>query len=284
MLAVTHSGIFHADEVFAVASLIKWNKEVTGVCCLDINDSSNTSAMEVGKTAWIIRTRSSAMIAKTQNSETIYVIDNGEVYDSKSLNFDHHQDRAMQASNMLVFKHILEQGLIDKGIYEKLLPFMEGISDFDTNKDNTNLAWSQYNAEHKFRNMSNVISGYNRDPRDEEQQNKQFEKAVEFAITVLDNEEYSAIQRISAEAIYDSREILGNNVAVFDEFCPIWKTKEEHKYAILPNPQGWSLNSANSNEFPLPTIEHKDLIFAHKGLFIAVFSTKEAALEIALTL
>ncbi len=276
MLIITHNDIFHADEVFAIASLIKWNEilqtEVFSQCPIE----------DIEGVIDIVRTRDSSIINKAQNSNSVYVIDCGAKLDPNNLNFDHHQSQGLEASNMQVFRHLwAADGLISDELVSAMMPFMEGISNFDTNKDNTNLEWANYNTEHKFRNLSNIISGFNRDPRDEELQNKQFKLAVEYAIQVLDNEEYSALQRINAKAIYENREVLANNVAIFDEFCPIWKTQEDHNFAILPNPQGWSLNSANSNTHPLPTIEHEDLIFAHKGLFIAVFKSKEAALEIA---
>jgi uncharacterized UPF0160 family protein len=278
MLIITHNSIFHADEVFAIASLIKWS--------IKKNYSFVTEGIAKGSESedynWtdICRTRDAAIIAEAQNSNS-YVIDCGGIYDVSNLNFDHHQDINLPASNIMVWDHLLEQGKIGSELHKAMFPLMVGISNFDTNKDNTNILWSNYNANHKFRNLSNIISGFNRNPSDEDMQNKQFKKAVEFALSVLDNEEYSAIERINAEATYSSREILENNVAVFNEFCPIWKTKEEHMFAILPNPQGWSLNTANSSTNPLPEIEHKDLIFAHKGRFIAVFKTKEAAIEVA---
>ena len=283
MLIITHNGVFHADEVFAVAALIKWNE----VSKWNVNTLPQET-LKLLLPRWkeqgfweVIRTRDNAIIAEAQSSS--YVIDCGGIYNGINC-FDHHQDISLPASNIMVFNHLLEQGKISSELHQAMLPLMVGISNFDTNKDNTNILWSNYNADHKFRNLSNVVSGFNRNPTDEDMQNSQFEKAVEFALTVLDNEEYSAIERINAEATYSSRTVLENNVAVFNEFCPIWKTKEEHMFAILPNPQGWSLNTANSNTNPLPNIEHKDLIFAHGGKFIAVFKTKEAAIEIAQTL
>lgn len=286
MVIITHNGIFHADEVFAVASLIKWNSISNNMFGVEKERlAKNLASLKAVNFCTIVRTRDQEILSQGISSSEVYVIDNGGVYDNNNLNFDHHQNIKLEASNILVFRHLwAAEGKVSNEVFEKLLPFMQGIGNFDTNKDNTNILWSNYNADHKFRNLSNIISGFNRDPRNEELQNRQFKLAVEFALIVLDNEEYSAIERINAEATYSSRTVLENNVAVFNTFCPIWKTKEEHNYAILPNPQGWSLNSANSSTHPLPNIEHKDLIFAHQGRFIAVFKTKEAAIEIALTL
>lgn len=259
-MIITHSGIFHADEVFAIAALIKWNLD-TGV--------------------FILRTRKQEHIFPEENT---FIVDVGGVYDESKKMFDHHQDQSIKASNLLVFKYIRSRMLIPYDVYVEMHPFMSGISDFDTNQNDANRNWVRFNSEHKFRNISNIIAGFNRDPLDDETQLVQFRKAINFAIEILDNEEYAAIKRIEAEDIYANRVIIGNNIALFDKFCPIWEEKKEHIYAILPNPSGWSLNTADSSLYPLPIVEHKDLVFAHKGRFISIFSNKEAAIKVAMSL
>lgn len=259
-MIITHSGIFHADEVFAIAALIKWNLD-TGT--------------------FILRTRKQEYIFPEENT---FIVDVGGVHDESKKMFDHHQNLGLPASNLLVYKYIFSRMLIPYNVYVEMHPFMKGISNYDINKDETIQNWSKYNKDHQFRNISNIIAGFNRDPLDDETQLVQFRKAISFAIEVLDNEEHAAIKRIEAEDIYDNRTIIGNNIALFDRFCPIWKEKKEHIYAILPNPGGWSLNTADSSQYPLPIIEHEDLTFAHKGRFIMIFSNKEAAIEVAMSL
>lgn len=277
---ITHDGIFHADEVFAIAALVKWNNtEIFGVHSSITPSNFYNEDNKFGVS--IIRSRIPEIIEIDRNTKNTYLIDVGNKYNVNNLEFDHHQSNDMFASNILIFKYLLSTGKIDLVLYNELLPFMMGISNWDTNYENLHNSWGEFNNSGYYTNISEVISRFNRNPSDEKLQNKQFKKAVEFAITILNNEEHFAMERIKAETTYGSREILDNNVAVFDEFCPIWKTKGEHNYAILPNPQGWSLNSADSNNYPLPDIEHKNLIFAHKAKFIAVFKTKEAAIEIA---
>ncbi len=169
MLIITHSGLFHAEEVFAIAALIKWSKTY-----LNVSVTGGIFPQQSGY--HVVRTRDCATIKTSLSSERIYVIDVGKTYASNMLNFDH-QDQNKQASNILVFKHLLAENKIDKDVYGQLLPFMEGIGVKATN----------------------AISGFNRDLRDEELQNKQFKLAVEFALTMLNNAEYSAIQCIEAQ-------------------------------------------------------------------------------------
>lgn len=260
-MIITHNGIFHADEVFAIATLIKWGMDDGAV---------------------ILRTRDMKVISHHINKA--YIVDVGGEYDVNRKMFDHHHDKEIEASNMLLFTYLLTEGLISLQLYDELYPFMKGISDYDTNHNNANQKWGKFNSEHKFRNLSNIIGGFNRDPEKDDVQFLQFDKALSVALEILDNEEDAALSRIRDRKVYEERVIIGNNIAVFDKFCSVWKEKKEHMYAILPNPSGWSLNTADSSQYPLPEVEHPELVFAHKGRFISIFKTKEAAIEVALTL
>ena len=66
---VTHSGIFHADEVFACALL-----------CIAYGQD-NVS---------IIRTRDNAVLDKATHDEDVWVVDVGNDFNPSMLNFDHH--------------------------------------------------------------------------------------------------------------------------------------------------------------------------------------------------
>ena len=67
--AVTHSGVFHADEVFACALLcIAYGQE-------------NVS---------IIRTRDNEVLTKATHDEDVWVVDVGDDFNPSMLNFDHH--------------------------------------------------------------------------------------------------------------------------------------------------------------------------------------------------
>ena len=259
---ITHNGVFHADEVFAIALLSRFSY-----------------------VSEIIRTRDSSVIEAAVNDKNIIVVDCGGQYDPLMMNFDHHQDISLPASNMMILfslrNYILKDEYADK-LVEKL--FL-GISDYDVNRNDIHSQWILFN---KGKNIcgfiNNIIASFNRNPSDDVLQMEYFEKSIKFAMQIIDNTLYQIEEEIKAEDIYNSKEIINDCVAVFDKFCPIWKEKDEFIWAIQPNPQGWALMSKDSTKYPLPNIEHKDLIFAHKGKFIAVFSSKEAAIEIASTL
>jgi len=258
---VTHNGAFHADEVFAIALLCRFSY-----------------------VSEIIRTRDNSVIEEAVNDQNTIVLDCGGQYDPLMMNFDHHQDLDLPASNMLILfalkNHILRDVYADK-LAKKL--FL-AISDYDVNRNNIHGQWSEFNKGKNLMNISQIIASFNRNPSDDVLQMKYFEKAVKYAMQIIDNISYQIDEEIKAESIYDNKEVINDCVAVFSEFCPIWKEKDEFIFAIQPNPQGWALMTKDSSKYPLPTIEHEDLIFAHKGTFIAVFSSKEAAIEVASTL
>jgi uncharacterized UPF0160 family protein len=258
---VTHNGIFHADEVFAIALLCRFDY-----------------------VSEIIRTRDSSVIEEALNNQNTIVVDCGGQYNPLIMNFDHHQDLMLPASNMLILfalkNHILRGVYADK-LAKKL--FL-AISDYDVNRDNVHTQWAEFNNGKNLMNMNQIIAGFNRNPSDDVLQMEYFEKAIKYAIQIIDNIFYQIEEEIQAESIYDNKKVINDCVAVFSEFCPIWKEKDEFIFVIQPNPQGWALMTKDSSKYPLPDIEHKDLIFAHKGKFIAVFSTKEAAIEVASTL
>ena len=255
---LTHSGLFHADEVFACAILKTF----------------------VSNGLKIVRTRDKNVIEEGINNKFTYVLDVGGIYCENDLNFDHHQDSINIASNVMVAYFLRKHKPEMVDVIDKLCAkIMVGISDWDTNHNNIILRWNDVAKHHV--NLSMIVSSYNRNPMKNKMQDLQFAKAVDFACTVIENYLYTIHEEIKAENIYNSKKVINDCVAVFDEFCNIWKEKDEFIFSIQPNPQGWALMSANSEKYPLPEVEHQDLIFAHKGRFIAVFKTKEAAIEIA---
>jgi uncharacterized UPF0160 family protein len=255
---VTHDGVFHADEVFAIALL----------------------SIVLETDFEIIRTRDVDTIEAAKKDPNIFVIDVGMDLNPDMLNFDHHQSQSLPASNILVMYYLqVCQNIPD---LDKLA-FMIGISNFDTNYENIHSKWETF-SKHHLVNLNHIIGSYNRDISDSDNQDHFFDVAVSFAIEYLHNIFWKIGQDKEAEEIYNSKQVINDCVAIFDKFCSIWKEKDEFMWSIHPNPQGWALISKDSENYPLPEIEHKDLIFAHKGKFIAIFKTKEAAIEIASTL
>lgn len=200
---ITHDTAFHADDVFAVAML-----RYAG-CCFDI-----------------IRTRDATTLNEAKQDRNTIVLDVGGVFDPSMLNFDHHQDMNLPSAAGMIWEHFKNLIVSQEDARPFFTQFVASIDAIDTNRNNIYAVWNE--LPQGFRNTSNLISGFNRDATDAASQNYQFEKAVEFALIVIENEHYAAIEKAKSERQYASRQILPNNVAVFDEFSTVWKEKGEH--------------------------------------------------------
>jgi len=283
---VAHDGVFHADDIFAVATLLVYLE---------------------GKDVEIIRSRD-AVVVETGD----FVVDVGLVYDPSINRFDHHQiggaglreNGVPYASFGLVWKQFGEQICGSKEVFEKIdvtlvqpidatdcgVKFIEtkieGLYPYDIG-----LFFNTFNKGFKEKNVDNT---------------KIFIEVVGLAKTVL-NREISKLQdllsvRDIVKKTYEDS--VDKRVIVFDQFYPAGEFLATHKeplYTIFPNEDGlWVIKAVqdNSNDF----VNRKDLpaswagknneeleketgipgsVFCHTGRFIAVAKTKEAALRLA---
>lgn len=257
---VTHDTSFPADEVIAVAMLKLAGFEFE-----------------------LIRTRKPDILAEAITDKNTLILDVGGDYNPEMLNFDHHQDRELQSAAGLIYEHY-KNVLCPTDSQPYFERFISSIDAIDTNRDN--IFGLLDTLPKGFRNTSSIIGGFNRDMTNHVEQNKQFHIAVNFAIAIVQNEIYSAIKKAKSEADYDKRTILPNNVAVFDEFSTVWKSKEEHIFAVLPHANGWQIQTRDTTIAIVPEniSQYDGFIFRHLSGFMAVIKDKEVAVDFAGTL
>lgn len=264
MKIITHNGIFHADEIFAI-TIIK----------------------QIWNITQIIRTRDKSIIdAGIQDNDCI-IVDVGRIFDVSKFCFDHHQDENLPSSAGLLWDTLgwIVSGnnrTIEKNIRTNLI---QAIDMWDTNKDDIHQRFSEFNNSGMM-NISILIKGFNRDPTDDEEQLKQFYLALDMASSILENAIAIAKANLEDLNTWNNRKQLDNGVLIFDKYCTVWraKVKEENLecyFAVLPNPEGYMISAFDTNIRKLPAISHEDLKFLHNGKFLAVFKTKESAIEIA---
>lgn len=275
MKIVTHNGVFHADEVFAIATLCVFTKVALEDC-------------------EIIRTRDEKIIAEAQANPNVFVIDVGLQVSYPNQNFDHHQDKDMVASNMLIMDWV-SQIKFSTAFRQEILPFYKGISNYDTNNESIIQKYATFDTKGEYRLASHIISGFNRAPMSPEQ-DAQFLKAVEFAISIVENEVYSANERVDANITWENREELADGkVLSFNVFCPIWKEKAKGSNtlcAVMETGGKFGITSIDSDRWIIPNEEvikslmsdPDQFIFVHASGFTAGFKTQEAAIEVALQL
>lgn len=271
-VAVTHDGAFHADELMGLALVLH-------------------TCIQSSGTLMVMRTRNPDLIAAAQKNPDIWVIDVGMQHKPDFSCYDHHQDANLPSAFGLLFAELkgnieefnaLEDDDTRHYAIERFCKFVTAIDDWDCNR----------NAAHGiaatlpdgWRNTSQIISGFNRLGADKETEYKAFIAALDLALHLLKNEINAAVAAAKAEIAYTRRQIVGNNVAVFEQFSPIWREKGHHAFAIMPTAKGeWQLLAADSKKAALPeTIAHSNgCSFYHAGRFIAIFSEKQQAIAAA---
>lgn len=133
MKIITHSGIFHSDELFAIALLKK----------------------VYGKHISIERTRT--ISEKDLENPEIWVLDVGGQYNPTLKNFDHHQDESLSSTNILILNHLFSEKLINEEVFKYLYPQFEVISTIDKNGEKEFNGW-QVNA--LIRSMNYIPRGW----------------------------------------------------------------------------------------------------------------------------
>jgi uncharacterized UPF0160 family protein len=254
---ITHDTFFHADEVIAVA-LLK--------CA--------------GYHIELLRSRNEQILQDALADVSVAVIDVGGVYDPSMLNFDHHQDMKLQSAAGLIYAHFKDEvcPVEAQPYFEK---FIASIDIIDTNRDNIFATWDL--LPKGFRNTSGLIGGFNRDNVTGEEQTFNFWRAVDFALMIIENEINTAARKAKSEIAYEQRDILANNVAVFEEHSSVWKSKKEHLFAVMPHANGWQINSRDTTlgQIPESVSECTGFVFRHKSGFMAVVKDKHVAIHYA---
>lgn len=261
---LTHDGVFHADEVTA-----------------------RVLVERAGFKGDFIRSRNATILETSLHDPNTLVLDCGMKLDPAMGNFDHHQDRtAPHATAGLIWNEVRDQLYPNDPITQAFVgEVISAIDAVDLGRENAYITLGSELIARGYRSISAMVSGFNRPDWGSEGQDVQFQMAMQ----VIENEIYAAEQRAKAEKEYINREILDNNVAVFESFNPIWKEKGDHQLAIMPytTPRQWQIVSADSAKWPLPeesvlkTLVGDDLIFRHQSGFMATFKSKDAALTVA---
>ncbi len=284
---ITHNGAFHADDIFATATLVLMlEKEGIGY--------------------EIIRTRDEEIIKSAD-----YVYDVGGIYDADENRFDHHQvggagkheNGIEYASFGLVWKKYGEKvagskevaDLIEKKLVNPVDAGDNGM-DLVENKGET----SPYLIQHLFGTLRPTWK------ESDENLDANFRQCVEIAKTVLSREITQTKDILEAKnavlEIYNNT--LDKKVIILDQNYPseyILKDFKEVLYVVYPRATGdWGVKTLredsktfkNRKDFPkewggardealVALTGVADAIFCHRALFLAVAKSKEGAMKLA---
>lgn len=270
----THSGSFHADEVTACALLLLF----------DLIDPDK-----------IVRSRDQMILDQCE-----YVCDVGGVYDSKIKRFDHHQVeyQGPLSSAGMILLYLKETSIIDAKLHRYFYSnLVLGIDLHDNGK---------IELETNVCTFSNVISNFL--PIDYDATTEDFDNAFYIALDFS----LGHLRRFKARYEYAlqckdivEQEMKKNGICLYFECSIPWLDSffalggESHpaKFVLMPSHGHWKLRGVPPNlkermkvRHPLPKVwsglQHKDLekvsgikgaVFCHKGQFISIWETKEAA-------
>lgn len=278
MIIKTHSGLFHADEVFAIALL------------LEIFKNEHTE---------IIRSRDELI-------NVDYFIDVGGKFDNEKY-FDHHfkgfneyhKTGVPKSSFGLVYDKFGPLLISDSRVFEKV-KYMIVVPIDGHDNGMRSCKGNEYN--YSSFSISNTISSFNRLNSID---NIQFFKAVEFATQILLNVISNAQDQINEEAevipIFEEYLVKGLNYVIFDRYriyINVIKNERysDFKHIIFPENNQWRAvcikNDNRELKAPFPEnwggLIDNELVniseipgsrFCHRGLFIAVNDTLEGILK-----
>ncbi len=272
----THDGTFHADEVTACAMLL----------LLELIDIDK-----------IVRTRDQAKLDHCE-----WVCDVGGIYDPSKKRFDHHQSdyQGEYSSAGMILAHLLETGLIDPGLAHHFRQtLMIGIDAHDNGRAGLPLG---------FCSFSHVVSNFvpvRYDASDAEQ-DAAFIEVLGFVLGHLKRSKErflyaQSCRHLVLEAMKRSDECLmfDQPIPWMDAFFELDGKDHPALFVVMPSGHNWKLRGIPPTgeermkvRKPLPEawagLLGEDLekvakvpgaVFCHKGRFISVWESKEAALQ-----
>lgn len=278
---ITHNGIFHADEVFACATLQRF----------------------YGSDVPIVRTRNRGVIAAAQSEELTAVVDVGGQFNLFKSNFDHHQkDFDGKRINGTPFSSF---GLVWNWFAPKFYPIsvVEMVDRWLVEKiDAVDCGVAAKTEEYT---VSHIISSFNVNFDESLAETARFHDALSVASAILERVIARANAAKAGEDYVRSKleDQSPSKLLLLGKFAPwqsiVVKEHPEILYVVFPDISGtWRIQAVPDAEDsfgmrkPLPAewVEGKpmveghpveDFIFCHKGLFIAGTRGLESATLLA---
>ena len=280
-ILVTNDGSFHADDLFATATL-------------SILNNGNIK---------IIRTRDPEIIEKGD-----YVYDVGGIYDEKLNRFDHHQEGGAgfrsngvpYSSFGLVWKKFGEQICGSKEVADKIEERL--VQSIDVNDNGINLF--EVKGEVVPYLIQDIFFNFRPSWKEEQDYDNSFIKLVPFVIEILKREIIQTKDRIEVESIireaYENAE--DKRVIIFDGNYPWFETINEYSeplYVISRKGDLWRAEAVRKEKYKFETRKPfpaewagkrdeemakisgvADAIFCHNGRFLVVAKSKEGIMEL----
>lgn len=249
---ITHDGLFHADEVLAIAFLRLFNI--------------------VSKGTEIVRSKRTNVDPEDLENPHVLILDVGGIYEPQKGNFDHHHDKELESTNVLILKHFLSDNeeMVQK-LWHSLFNYVSEIDRGIRSKKGESAGFSAI-----------IKSFYGSE--------NGFEKALEIAERILEQYVRNAESAIESEKHWKGfKRLAGGKIVVMkegDPFVSDWKRLGEDEgvqLLILPAQSGNGAYSLISRDSEVTKIApHPNQTFLHNSQFMAVYSEQQFAIQHAL--
>lgn len=285
---ITHSDSFHADDIFAAATLaILLEKR--------------------GEDFEIIRTRDREVI-----DEGDYVFDVGGIYDADKNRFDHHQvggagkrtfgnTEVEYAAFGLVWKKFGEEVCGSKDVADHLES--KFVASIDANDNGVNLY--ELKGELVPYSVQDIFFAFRPSWREREDYDKPFFELVDFAKKILIREIKKMQDAVLAESLILKayEESSDKRIIVLEDHYPwgeVIQNYPEPIFVISPKADTWRVECVRTGKISFENKKNlpdawgglrdedlqkitgvEDAVFCHRALFLAVAKSKEGAMKLA---
>ena len=288
MKICTHDGVFHADEVLAIALLtsIFWDSEfersrnivIWGECDILVDVGGEYVAHKENN-VWPLK------FDHHQNETNLPTHSDGTPMSSLGLVFDYFKET-------LIGRWDSDAAVCRTGDeFNRFLPFcQQKFIDYLVKPVD---AWDNGVPGQSCPAISSIISSYNTSWYETEPglQDKRFIQALGFATDYIDNVIRRIVGEFKAVSLAEKIDRSKKGLMVLPTFFP-WQsyTTEEDVFCVFPNLNGgWNAQAVPikpggrelKQKLPEKWLNEKPegCSFVHKGLYIAVFDSKEHALN-----
>lgn len=243
---ITHAGTHHADEVLAIATVFKFAGKIP------------------------VERKSNVQIEDLENPE-ILILDIGGRLEPEKGNFDHHQDRNIPATNMLVLNHFCNDEKLKELLRKHLFSYVDAVDrGMFPERPDCNFMVPDFNSQIRW--LNNVDDGFN--------------KAIETAEQILPAAVATAKKSLKSEEIWNSLEKY-DGIAIQHTNDPIlgWHVLAERDGILLritPNNRirgSYQVISWNSKLLVIPQTDEQ--LFRDPSGYMAGYSNFEQAYKYA---
>lgn len=241
---ITHAGTHHADEILAIATIHHFVGE------LPVERNFRPSDEDFA-------------------DSSIFVLDVGRKLDSQNLNFDHHQDGDIPATNVLILDFLCKDSKMKELLKKYLFSYVDAV---DRGKvvEGKEKVFSTPSFNSIIRNLNNVEGG--------------FEIALQIAKNTLSAAIATAEKAIESENRWKGLEKVGKIAIQHDtEFIVGWREMAEADGVLAlvsPNIRvegAYQITSRDTEILKIPP--HEKQTFLHANQFIAAYPDFDSAIN-----